>query len=179
MLNRAFTAVALVAWCAGFALAQPPAVPQPGPEQQKLTRFVGTWKMESTLQASPFGPAGSATGTETCRMFEGGWHLVCDSSGTGPMGALKSHFIMTYDRGAKQYRYFAINAYPDAETATGTVSGNTWTWTSRMDIAGKTIHSRFILTETSPTVHTFTWESSEDGKSWKTVMEGKSTKTGS
>jgi hypothetical protein len=179
MLIRVVTAVALVVWCAGFALAQPPAMPQPGPEQKHLARFVGTWKMEGTLQASPFGPGGSTTGTETCRMFEGGWHLVCDSTGTSPMGTMKGHFIMTYDRGTKQYRYFAINNMPDAETATGTLSGDTWTWTSKMEMGGKTFQSRFTLTETSPTVHTFKWESSEDGRSWKTVMEGKSTKTGS
>ena len=95
------------------------------------------------------------------------------------MGALKGHFIMTYDRSTKQYRYFAINTMPDAEMATGTLSGNTWTWTSKMDMDGRPIESRFVLTETSPTVHTFKWEMSQDGKSWKAVMEGKSTKTGS
>jgi hypothetical protein len=179
MLNRYLAGFALVAISAGHAGAQPPAAPQPGAEQKKLARFVGTWKMEGTMQPSPLGPGGSMTGTETCQMFEGGWHLVCDSTGSGPMGSLKGHFIMTYDQAAKQYRYFAINNMPDAEMATGTLAGNTWTWTSTMDMGGKTIHSRFMLTETSPTVHTFKWEMSEDGKSWKAMMEGKSTKTGS
>ena len=158
-------------------LAQPPAPPQPGPEQKNLASFVGTWKMEGTMEASPFGPAGAMTGTETCRMFEGGWHLVCESSGSGPFGPVKGHAVMTYDRGTKQYRYFAINNMPDAEMATGTKAGNVWTWTSQMEMGGKTMHSRFVITEDSPTAHTYKWEMSDDGKAWKTVMSGKSTKT--
>ena len=118
------------------------------------------------------------TGSDTCRMFDGGWHLVCVSTVTGQMGAMMGHLVMTYDRATKQYRYFAINNMPDAETATGTLSGNTWTWTNKMDLGGKTFHSRFMLTETSPTLHTFKWESSEDGKRGPPVMAGKSTKAG-
>ena len=177
MVKRLVTTIALSAACT-TAAAQPPAAPQPGAEQKNLARFAGTWKMEGTMQASPFGPAGPMTGTETCRMFDGGWHLVCDSTGISPMGSMKGHAIMTYDRGTKEYRSFAVNNMPDAEMATGGLSGSTWTWTSKMDMGGKTIHSRFVITETSPTLHTFKWEMSEDGKAWKAVMEGKSTKTG-
>jgi hypothetical protein len=162
--------------CGATAFAQPPA-PQPGAEQQNLATFAGTWKMEGKMETSPFGPGGTMTGTETCRMFEGGWHLVCESSGTGPFGAVKGHAIMTYDRNAKQYRYFAINNMADADLATGTKSGNVWTWTSKMDMGGKSMQSRFVITEESPTSHSYKWEMSEDGKSWKTVMSGKSTKT--
>ena len=55
--------------------AQPPA-PAPGPEHKRLEAFAGTWKMEGTMEPSPLGPGGKFTGTETCRMFEGGYHLV-------------------------------------------------------------------------------------------------------
>ena len=167
----------LVVLCAAMLSAQPPAPPQPGPEQKSLSSFVGTWKMEGKLESSPFGPGGAMTGTETCRMFEGGWHLVCDSKGNGPFGAVNGLAIMTYDRGAKQYRYFAVNNMPDADIATGTKSGNTWTWTGKMDMEGKTIHSRFVITEDSPTLHSYKWDMSDDGKTWKTVMTGKSIKT--
>jgi hypothetical protein len=167
----------ILAVFAAAASAQPPAAPNPGPEQKNLSAFAGTWKMEGKMEASPFGPAGTMTGTETCRMFEGGWHLVCESSGSGPFGPVKGHAVMTYDRNTKEYRYFAINNMPDADLATGTKSGNVWTWSSKMDMRGKTMHSRFVITEDSPTSHTYEWATSEDGKSWKTVMTGKSTKT--
>ena len=178
MFKRLVLSCILGALCAASAAAQP-APPTPGPEQKNLAKFAGTWKMEATLQPSPMGPGGPMTGTETCKMFEGGWHLVCESTGKGPMGQMKGHAFLTYDRNTKQYRYMAINNMPDAEIATGTVTGDTWTWTSKMDMGGKTIQSRFTLTLTSPTVQTYKWEMSEDGTNWKTAMEGKSTKVGS
>lgn len=175
LLSSSILAVALTA----VASAQPPAA-TPGPENKRLGVFAGTWKMDGTMQPSPLGPGGKMTGTETCRMFEGGFHLACDSSGTSPMGKMKGIAIMSWDPIAKEYRYTAINNMtPTQETAAGTVSGNTWTWTGKTDLGGgKSIQSRFTLVETSPTVHTMKWEMSEDGKAWKVVMEGKSTKAG-
>jgi hypothetical protein len=168
----------IVAFAAAPA-AQDPAAQKPGAEQKNLARFAGTWKMEGNMEASPLGPGGKMSGTETCRMFEGGWHLVCDSTGSTPMGAIKGHAVMTYDRNAKQYRYFAVNNMADADSATGTLAGNTWTWSSTTDQGGQKLHSRFVIVEKSPTVHSFTWEMSMDGKSWKPIMTGTSTKAGS
>lgn len=165
---------ALVALCTCALWAQDPKA-TPGPEQKALGHFVGNWKIEGTMEASPISPAGKFTGTEKCAMFEG-WHLICESTGTGPMGAMKGHAVMSYDRSAKQYRYFSVSNMPDAESATGTLSGNTWTWTGKMDAGGQTIHSRFTLVETSPTVHTVKWEMSMDGTNWKQMMSGTSTK---
>jgi hypothetical protein len=33
-------------------------------------------------------------------------------------------------------------------------------------IGGKILHSRYVMTETSPTSSTGKWETSEDGQSW-------------
>ena len=177
MSRQLIAASLFVVLGAASAFAQPPAPPQPGPEQKSLAAFAGTWKMEGKMEASPLGPAGTFTGSETCRMFEGGWHLVCESTGNGPFGSMTGHAVMTYDRAKKQYRYFAVNNMPDAEVATGTKAGNVWTWTSQMDMGGKTLHSRFVITEDSPTSHSYKWELSDDGKTWKTTMIGRSTKT--
>lgn len=160
------------------ALAAQAPADKPGAEQKNLARFVGTWKMEGTMEATPLGPGGKFTGTESCRLWEGGWHLVCDNSAQGPMGNVKGHMLLTYDRAAKQYRYFSVHNMPDAEMATGTYSGNTWTWNGTMEQAGQKIQSRFTIVEKSATVHTFSWEMSMDGKSWMKVMAGTSTKSG-
>ena len=160
---------------AGAVSAQMPPE-KPGEEQKALARFVGTWKLEGTMEASPMGPGGKFSGTERCRMYEGGWHLVCDTAYKGPMGDMSGHFIMTYDRAAKNYRYFAINTMADAEIAIGTLSGNTWTFTSTMDMGGQKIHSRFLLTEDTPTKHSLKLDISMDGKNYKTMMSGTATK---
>jgi hypothetical protein len=43
-------------------------------------------------------------------------------------------------------------------------------------MGGKLIKSRYTVVLTSPTTQTFKWETSEDGKTWGTMAEGKSTK---
>lgn len=174
---KLFLVVTTLTVSVAAASAQPPQMPPPGPEHKALERWVGTWKMEGTMKPSPLGPGGPFTGTETCRMFEGGYHLVCDTEGTGPFGPMKGHMILTWDRAGGQYRYIAINNMADAELATGTRSGDTWTWTSTTEMGGQTMHSRFIMTETSPTTDKMVWEMSMDGKSWQPIMEAKSTKT--
>ena len=73
----------------------------------------------------------------------------------------------------------ACNEPCQAELATGTRTQTGWEFTSKMDMGGQTIHSRFVMTDKSPTVHTVKWDVSMDGKTWKTIMEGTSTKTGS
>jgi len=62
-------------------------------------------------------------------------------------------------------------------SATGTVSGNTWTWKGSDKMGGKTVYSRYTVVVTSPTSQTFKWETSDDGKTWTTAAEGKSTKS--
>jgi hypothetical protein len=175
-MHRFFVAcVGLAALTAGLQAQAPPA-PKPGPEHANLARFVGTWKMEGKMNPGPMGPGGLFSGTETCRLFEGGFHVVCDTSGSGAMGQMKGHMILTWDPTAKKYRHFAINNTPVAEAAEGTYSNMVWTFKSQMKEAGKTLYSTFTITETSPTSHAFDWKLSDDGKKWATVMEGKATK---
>jgi uncharacterized protein DUF1579 len=169
-------AIALaVAAIATVDVAGQGAAPKPGPEHGNLARFVGTWKMEGKMNPGPMGPGGAFTGTETCRAFEG-FHIVCDSEGSGTMGPMKAHMIMTWDGTAKKYRYFAVNNTPVAEMAEGTLKGTTWEFRSQSSEGGKKLWSIFSITETSPTLHNFSWKISEDGQKWTTVMEGQSVK---
>src|SRR5262245_9252036 len=89
-----FRRTALGAICLALAgtlgMAQAPSgPPKPGPEHQKLARFVGTWNGKAEMKPGPFGPGGPMTWTETCDWFEGGFSVVCKSDGKGPMGAIK------------------------------------------------------------------------------------------
>jgi hypothetical protein len=63
-----------------------------------------------------------------------------------------------------------------ASVPKGTVQGNTWTFNDESKMGGKMVKGRYIIREASPTSYTFAWESMGDDGSWKTIMEGKSTK---
>ncbi|HSC26630.1 MAG TPA: DUF1579 family protein [Vicinamibacterales bacterium] len=168
------SAIAAAVFTSG-AMAQPPEM-KPGAEHKRLAHFVGQWKFEGESKASPMGPAGKWTGTETCEWFAGSFHVVCNSKGTGPMGAQTGHAIMGYDPMEKGYTYYGISSRGEGYYVKGSVSGNVWTWTSEMMMEGKPAKFRVTVTEDSPTAHSFKMEASFGGGPMTVVEEGKSTK---
>jgi len=150
--------------------------PKPGPEVQRLAVFEGKWSCETDMKPSPFGPGGKMTSTDDCSWFDGGFQLVCKSTSKGPMGEMKGMYVLTWNPEEKKYVYFGFDSTGMSGSARGTASGKVWTWKGEDKKGGKVIHSRYTITEASPTSYTFKWETSEDGKSWSTVAEGTSTK---
>ena len=176
-LYRSVIALAVSLCVLGLAGAQgTEGPPKPGPEHKALDSFIGKWTGKAEMKPSPFGPPGPSTWTETCEWFEGGFHVVCRSEGSGPTGPMKGISIIGYDPMKKVYTYYGVDNSAWADLATGSVSGKTWTFASEMTFEGKRIWSRFVIELLSPSQQKFRWETSEDGKSWTLVMEGGATK---
>ncbi len=175
-MKRMVTFAMFATLISGVVLAQNPPTPQPAPEHQKLLYFVGEWKSEGEMKASPWGPAGKFSSTDHNQML-GDFFLVMHSEVSGPMGPSKEVAVMGYDPKAKEYTYSSFTSMGEHGTSTGTVSGNTWTWqTPEEEMGGKKMKGRFIVKEISPTSYTYAFESSADGGPWTNMMEGKATK---
>ena len=86
--------------------------------------------------------------------------------------------VLAYNPADKAYTYYGIDNMGMSELSKGEKSGKTWTFSSKSQMEGQAFHSRYTMTETSPTSYTFKWDTSPDGSKWTTVMEGKSTKAG-
>lgn len=176
-LHRIASGVVAVSLAGSLPLAQAPeGPPKPGPEHQKLSRFVGKWTGKGDMKPSAFGPSGPMTWTESCEWFSGNFSVVCKSDGNGPMGAVKGLGIISYNPEEKVYTYYGVDSTGWSDLSRGTLDGKVWTFTSTGTMGGKPMHSRFTLTEVSPTKQTFRWEMSEDGKTWNLVMDGESSK---
>jgi len=174
-VSRSFvTALAAAVLAGAIALAQ--QAPSPGPEVKKLEPFAGKWKGEAEMKPGPWGPGGKMTSESECTWFEGGFQLICRESGTSPMGKMKSEAVLGWSPEEKVYKYQGFDSMGMMSTATGTVSGTTFTWKGTDRMGGKTIHSRYTVKLETPTTQSFKWETSEDGKSWTVAAEGKSTK---
>lgn len=150
--------------------------PKPGPEVKKLAYFAGTWTSEGEIKANPMMPAGKMTMTDTCTWFSGGFHVVCNSKGTGPMGKMQGLGILGYNTEEKVYTYNGIDNMGRLEGAKGTTDGKTWAYTSEEKMGGKTMYGRYTMSDLTPDSYTFKWEMSEDNKAWSAVMEGKATR---
>jgi len=154
-----------------------PSQPQPTGEHKELGMWVGWWEGKGEMKSGPMGPGGPMSWTETCSWFGGTeFHVVCKSEGTSPMGPMKGLGIMGYNAEKKVYTHYGVDSTGWAGYSEGTRDGSSWTFVSEETMGGKTFQSRFTLTMASPKKMTFVWQTSEDGTSWTTMMDGPSEK---
>ncbi len=173
------TAVTISLLLAPAALAEAPKAPKPGPEHQRLGYFVGKWKTEGTVAENPYMPGGKMSSTDDCQWFEGKFAVVCRSQGKGPSGPTRGLGIMGYSAAEKAYVYYGIENNPMTMTTVprGTVEGDTWTYSDESKMGDKVVKSRYVIKEVDKKSYTFKYEMQGPDGQWKTVVEGKSTRS--
>jgi len=172
---RVLVCMLTVALISAAALAQM-APPKPGPELKRLEYFNGVWTLQGDIKPNQFGPAGKITETENYKWMEGGFFLLCNEDYKGDMGSGTGISILGYDPQEKVYTYDAFNSWGEAAHSKGTVSGDTWTWTSTSNMMGKPMQTKFTVKETAPDAYTFKFETAGADGAWSTMMDGKATK---
>lgn len=150
--------------------------PTPAPELKNLDFMSGDWTAEGTTNAPGTVP-GKFSQTSHAEWMDGKYFLVEHSDGDyGAMGKAKELAVMGYDADRKVYTYHAFSSLGEVGDSTGTVDGDTWTWTSDEHMGGMTMKGRYTMKVVSPTSYTMKYELSQDGTKWMTAMEGKATK---
>ena len=170
--------VLAVALSAALARAQTQTAeaPQRGPEVENLGYFVGAWSTEGETKESAQGPADKISGRDMCRWMPGKFFVTCRLEHRSPAGAVMALGVMGYDTEKKVYTSASYNNLGQTETATGTFENGTWTWSSDRALGGKPVKSRIVMSDMTPMGYKFRWETSENGKAWKTKMSGNVTK---
>jgi hypothetical protein len=170
-------AIVMALSLAAIAASDEPPTPQVTPEHEALGVWVGGWSGEGDMKAGLFGEGGPMTWTETCSWFEGShFHVICRSEGTGPMGPSKGLGVIGYNPDKGVYTNYGIDSTGWSGYSEGTRDGDSWTFTSTEQMAGKTYHSRFTMVMGKDDAMSFSWEMSEDGEQWMVMMDGTSTK---
>ena len=134
----------------------------PGPEVKKLDYFVGTWTTEGTGESMP-----GNFFVESHTDFK----MPSEVGGDG-----KSVSFMGYDAESMQYTFDDFNSHGRRQIATGTASGDTWTFTSTQNYAGQEVKQKTTMKVLSPTSYGLKIEVSLDGTNWMTFMDAKTTK---
>jgi len=173
-VKRQLARVALFLALGSTASAQ--ESPKPAPELKKLDYFVGTWNAVGELQPGPMGTGGKFTGTNRVQWMDGGFFLVTQSEFAGSMGKGTETSYMGWDADTRTYTYDSFNSMGEVDRARGTVDGDTWTWLSETQIGPQSVKARLTQKMRSPNAYDFRFEVSSDGKTWKTVLEGKDTR---
>ena len=175
-MKRISIAVFLVFLLAALlAQAQMP-MPTPAPELKKLNYFAGNWTMEDVTKPGPMGPGGRSTGTGHTEWMEGNFFLTSHGTFDGVMGKGIEVAFMGYNADQKMYTYDSFSSMGEHISSTGSVEGDTWTWSADQPMNGQKIKGRFVMKVLSPTVYNYKLEFSPDGSTWNVVMEGKATR---
>lgn len=167
--------VLVLIFIAVATMAQMP-IPKPAPELSKLDYFAGDWISDGDMKPGPMGPGGKISSTDEAHWMEGKFFLVIHSKFGGAMGSGTGISIMGYDPEHKVYTYNEFNSMGQAERSTGTVDGDTWTFTSDENFGGQIMKGRFTMKIQSPTAYTYKFDISPDGNQWTTVMDGSAKK---
>jgi len=168
------SALSLLLAVASYAQMGPPT---PAPETKKLDIFAGSWTLEGDMKPGPMGPGGNMMEREKCEWMEGNFFLICRSDfKTATMGNGTGLSVMSYSRENKAYSYREFNSWGENMESKGSVEGDTWTWANEEKMGDMPMKGRFVMKWTSPTSYNFSYEISEDGTKWTSVMDGKATK---
>ena len=165
----------VIAFVAVSTQAQMP-MPKPAPEVSKLDYLAGDWISEGDMKPGPMGPGGKITSTDQVKWMDGKFFIVMNSKFKGAMGDGTALAVMGFDPDKKVYTYNEYNSMGQVNHSEGTITGDTWNWTSDENMGGQTFKGRYTMKVLSPTAYSFKYEVSQDGANWTTVMDGKSTK---
>jgi hypothetical protein len=176
-MRRTLLAVVASLLFAGSLIPAQVPMPAAGPEHKRLEYFAGTWNMAGKAMDTPMGPGGPITVKEVCELMDGGFAVVCRGEGKGPMGAMKSVAIMTYDAEKKAYTYTAAESNMPVFTALGQAQGGTWTWRNESSTGTQKMITRVTIKEGGPKAYDLLIEMSMDGKTFAPIVQGKATKS--
>ena len=153
--------------------------PKPGAEVKKLDYFAGAWTTEGTVAQGPWGAGGKFSSTETEEWMPGEFFVQGHGDFKMPPeigGEGKSVSFLGYDTDANVYTRDEFNSQGRHSSFTGTISGDTWTWTGSQTFGGQEVKQKLTMKIVSPASYTMKFEVSIDGTNWMTFMEGKATK---
>lgn len=177
-MNRTTILATALLLFAGSAWAQM-TPPKPGAEVKKLDYFVGNWTTEGTIAQGPWGAGGKFTSTDSTEWMTGNFFLISHATFKMPPevgGDGTGTAVMGYDTDQNTYTYDAYNSQGRREVSKGTVTGDTWTWTSTANYGGQEISQKMTMKILSPTSYSMKFDVSIDGTNWMPFMEGKATK---
>jgi len=146
--------------------------------EKRLLYFAGIWTITGQVNVGPFGPAGKLSGTHRNEWDSARHSLTSHWEEQRPSGADSGDATYRYDPDQHTYLYHAVAGSGEIEDSTGSVNGDTWTWTSAFTTEeGEAMNSRFIIKETSPTSYDFTYELLAQDGQWATVFGGAAVKS--
>ncbi len=150
-------------------------MPKPGEKHKKLLMLTGKWEGEETMHPSPWVPEmKKAVGKVDNRVALDGFNVIQDyEQRMGDVVSFRGHGVFSFDQHQGDYvMHWFDNMGTPCNVFRGQFEGDTLTLTTQNPMG----HSRAIFELGKPGRYAFKMDFSQDGKQWKTFMEGSYTK---
>ena len=148
-------------------------MPKPNEHHQKLHRLAGSWVGDEVLEPSPWGPGGPAVGRMTGDVSVDGFFVVSDySEEKDGRIQYRAHSVFGWDDKEKNVTWYWFDSM--GETPSGPTRG-TWDGDTLV-LRNKSPQGegRYTYRFEGKDRYVFRMENSSDGgKTWKKLMEGK------
>jgi len=99
-----------------------------GPEHRRLEPFVGQWKTEGTIQATPTGPGQKFHAVDTYEWVPGGYFVLHRWDAHMPDGRTQGIEILGYDAARATYTVQSFDSAGNSDAMTASVAGDAWTF---------------------------------------------------
>jgi uncharacterized protein DUF1579 len=140
-------------------------------DHARLGVFIGKWNVVGDVTPSALSPGGHFSGVHNGAWDFGGNFVVMRYSGTDNGRAVTQIDLFGWDADSKRYTYDSFNSLGQRANFTGSVAGDTWTWSAERTAGGTRLLMRMVQ---HVTAETMTWkiETSTDGTHWATAVTG-------
>lgn len=139
-----------------------------GPEQQRLSVFLGTWRTEGHTTGD--GPAQAVRSSDEYEWLPGGFFVVHRWDGHVGDAEVQGIEIIGHDRTSGAYRTHFFDSDGNSGSEELTVSDRTWTWVGRQVMGSDWHRCTSVLSGDGHTMRA-THERSNDGDTWMPWME--------
>ena len=140
-------------------------------DHARLGVFIGKWNVTGDMTPSALSPGGHFAGVHRGAWDYDGYFVVMHYSGTDNGRPVHQIDLLGWDADSKRYTYDSFNSLGQRASFTGSVAGDTWTWTAERR-TGAGLRMRMVQHFSAQGMMTWKIETSMDGMHWATVVTG-------
>jgi hypothetical protein len=163
-------------WLVAALLVLPLPAPAADPIDA-LGRFVGTWTSTGEFVKSAYSKASAVSGTTVCSWSIGHDFIICQQTVIANANEQHDLAIYTYDEASRSYRFYNVGTGRVGST-TITVEPMQITYPGTFTEGDRTVTTRTLnLWDDDDHYHFSAAYSTDDGKTWTTMLTGVARRT--
>lgn len=173
---RFFALVKALVATTATSMAAPGTASAEGPrsaDHARLGVFVGKWNVVGDMAPSVLSPGGRFAGVHVGAWDFGGYFVVMRYEGTDNGRSVRQIDLFGWDADSKRYTYDSFNSLGQRASYTGSVEGDTWTWSTERKADGRRMLIRMVQRFIGDRTITWKIETSTDNTNWATAVTGK------